>query len=796
MALKIIYTETLFPSIDDFAILKNVKGVVVCPNPQMADGVRRLLEQELVSELDVITISKATSELKDRLGIEGVALRKADILMHFATLWKSVHGTDQFEMFNQSYQLFSEFRSFTTNFELITEALGALGKEQQAALTLYWRYLEQGQIMDEHTLYEKIATTSLELEEPEDSPIWENIVFWGFPHLSGTQVNLVKSLAHISQVKVFFPTPLIRHVHSHDFIAWLDPDIEAHRKKALEIKPQEQKDLRVIRFAKKRLASALGSQIRSSELLGKEILIGAKRPDFNLFQEMPFSSLTFKTPSDGLESLAAGLVKSLRYEQSTGATDYRKYTAFLDQSLKKSHEEQDFRLMRVIFQYKKMFEQYVDLSSLNEEINSFDLKLFEEIFASTLPRMFTSLLSEEGELPINVQALDSLSSEEKNNVGLMVIASHYGPLKQRESYYPDEVADFLAVVGPVKRSDFDFQLLKLRLQTLLDMNRPILAIEGHMEKEDPAWSEVLADFNLIEIAHVSSQESKEIKDFNVKEPAPYTRTLSASSLQLYLDCPRKFYVSKIAKLDDSRPLSVEVAPNELGSLEHALIGALYFKKRDGSFIREEVKKAFADFIKDRAKSISSIMERGYLFEIEQAVFNGLQLLDQLANELRVNEVRFDVKLKEKAGEADCILVWGEGESARWGLLDFKRSKSSVARKSEVENLKKIQLPFYLHNIGLNSSNCAFIGYVNLSDLKDSTLVRLDSSFTSEVKFEAFSMAPGEFLETSKNFLNDTEIRLRKDSSFLAEPLSPAVCTFCIIKNICLKSSVEESDENS
>lgn len=796
MSLKIIYTATLFPTAQDFAVLSHDQGVVICPNPAMADGVRRLLDQQLNLAVDVLTISKATAELKERLELTGNSLRKADILMHFATLWKSVYGAKAFEMFIQSYQLFSEFRSFTTNFDLVTEALGALSQEQQKALTLYWRYLEQSEILDEHALYEQIAAACLEIEDPADSPLWPSLTFWGFPHLSGTQISLIKSVANIARVNVFFPAPLIPFVHSYDYIAWLDPQVEAQKK--LVVAPPEHKprSLPVVRFAKKRLGGVLKDHFSSEDFVGREILLCAKRSDYNLYQEIPFAPLIFKTPNDGLQSLANGLIKELRFERVAGRTSSIDYLDFIDEQLKTSFEEQDFRQMRVLIQYKKLLSSYSELSSLNEELDSFDLKLFDEIFNATLPRMFTSSLNPDQAKSIQLSALDSLASEKKDRVSLMIVSSHYGPLKLKESYYPEEVAEFLAVVGPVKRSDFDFQMLKLRLQSLLNENELTLVIEGHLEAEDPAWNDILTSYELVEQSTQKRPVVAALNDFQVTASESYQRMMSASSLQLYRDCPRKFYVSKIAKLDTLKSLSVEVAPHELGSLEHALIGHLYPKARSLPEIRREIHAAFDDFIKNEKKKISPLRLKGHLFEIEEAVFNGLSFLDSLCNELKVNKVEFDVKLSGKSGEADCIVKWNSDSGPRWGLIDFKRSKSSIGTKSEVQDFRKIQLPFYLNNLALSSDQCSFIAYVNLSALEDSTLIRLEHSFDTELKFVTLDMSASEFINSSRSFLEDLEQRLRSDTSYLAEPINAQTCTYCPIRNVCLKSTAEVEDAHA
>ncbi len=805
MSIQIHYTDRLFPTTEDFETLERKDAVIICPNPQLADGVRRLFDAQNATDFDVVTIAKATSELKEFYKIEAQALRKAEILMHFGTLWKSVHGANNFEMFIQSYQLFSEFRSFTTNFDLVSEALTSLSSEQQSALSLYWRYLGQAQIMDEHSLYEQISSSAEEAVqitegEAPRSP-WKNITFWGFPHLSGTQISLIKSLALVANVHVFFPKGMIPFVHSSDYIAWLDKDVEQVEVDEAAVETVE---IETITFAKKRLAGVLKSNFKSEDLISREVLLCAKRAEYNLIQEVPFAPIAFKTPSDGLSSVAQGLIKRMREKYAEGMRSASDFHDVLEEQLKATYTKQDFRRMRVILQYKRLLESYFALSELNQELAHFDLKLFEEVFISTLPRMFTSALVQDGTPSIALSSLASLEQESGGDVAIVVASSHYGPLKSKESYYSEEVGEFLSVVGPLKRSEFEFQFLKLRLRELISKNRPVLVVEKGLLEHDPAWSDLLSVFTLEErenCAKTTGLNERGLQDFNIMpETPPYLAPMSASTLQLYRDCPRKFYVSKIAKLDQFKELEIEVAPNELGTLEHELIGRLFKLSRDEDFLRAQVASSLEALLETKGKIIGRTLKENYLFEIEEAVRNGLALLDQLSNELRLTRIQFDVPLKINRGEADCVVEWESSKGPRWGLIDFKRSKSSIGKKSEVEDFRKVQLPFYLLSLGLDPEACAFMGYVNLSNPDESMLIALDHEMSSEIKFNSLSVPASEYVGIAKDFLLKLESECRQDTQYAANPLSAQTCTFCAIRNVCLKSGLsnetEEEHENA
>ena len=69
-----------------------------------------------------------------------------------------------------------------------------------------------------------------------------------------------------------------------------------------------------------------------------------------------------------------------------------------------------------------------------------------------------------------------------------------------------------------------------------------------------------------------------------------TRTFSPSSLNMYLDCPFRFYLSKILHVDKPEELSDDVEVNEFGTIFHATMEYFY------NDLMEEVKRSGRDVI--------------------------------------------------------------------------------------------------------------------------------------------------------------------------------------------------------
>src|SRR5690606_32038262 len=118
-----------------------------------------------------------------------------------------------------AYNLFSDLRSFTLNEDALTSVLEEQAKEVQEAVRLFWKLLELTGYLDEHGAYQKIAEALRSAEEIEE--LKKTYIFWGFQHLNGQQVDLLKALAIRHEVIIPFPLSLKDRLKKSDWLSWL-----------------------------------------------------------------------------------------------------------------------------------------------------------------------------------------------------------------------------------------------------------------------------------------------------------------------------------------------------------------------------------------------------------------------------------------------------------------------------------------------------------------------------------------------------------------------------------------------
>ncbi|MGZ3809803.1 MAG: hypothetical protein ACXVCE_17095, partial [Bacteriovorax sp.] len=193
--------------------------LVICPSPLVADGLRRLMP----ANLEIMTISKWVSDyLKTK---NQKRSNKAELMLRLSSVWRHYFPEEEAHLFFKAFEMFTDLRSFSLNLELLSEFLKEIDPVTTKSILLFWTFLENEKIIDEHKSYQVLSEIEI------DRPLW----VIGFKHLSGIQIDMFKVIGEQTDVSVFFPKDVYAETLSTDWIRWLVPEekleIEASGKK-------------------------------------------------------------------------------------------------------------------------------------------------------------------------------------------------------------------------------------------------------------------------------------------------------------------------------------------------------------------------------------------------------------------------------------------------------------------------------------------------------------------------------------------------------------------------------------
>ncbi len=793
--------------------MRERETLVICPGPAVADQLREDLQSLGFAKIpEVITIAKFTKDELAKRGCQASVSRKSELLLEFAVVWRNFCAKEpdaRYEHFIQAYDLLTDLRGLTTDLAMVPEVLGHYDPLIAKAVAMFWVTLDHLELLDEHAAYRWIArhTTTEDIHQ-------RTLIFVDFANLSGVQVDMLKELAQSEDVWVPLPERVLQATRGTDWITWLmgaqPPSPEKDQTPPFECP--------VVRFQEGRLSETLAALGKSGQLIpGSDIVLGTKRLAPVDVHIVPLEKARFKVPAN---IFSVPLERSWREIQeflAHGEVAREEFNEFLSEKMKKTLEsarvDGDFRSLKVWPLWIEALQFLCARHGAPKLIGDFEARVIRDVAHLNSPRVSAlALLSEEGEQ--GIKGLEQLSGSSTAPVALC-LSSFWPPLKSSSGTpYPEAVAAALASLGPLRRQGLEFAFLKEKMLAALSSKGSMLLLEQGLEHEDLGVRELMTALRAFELPKIKNKVRGQVQDVlasEIKKSETPGLVVSASRLQQYLDCPRKYYFNYL----DDRLIKVEpkeeLLPHERGEIEHAVIAAAcgLFKKisewdeaQYASLVRGQLER----HLKVKGATPPALEVQGAFVEVSDYARTWAKALIQLRDSIPNCEMNFEERLEGRGlalpdgnrchvrGSIDCMVRTPQGI----GVLDFKRT--NVPAPIDFTDFRKIQLPFYLtslkaHNVG----PVLFWGHLSLSEPESSSLfwtedsesvswitVAQDLFDTHRVKKLNLKMGHHDYIEQAEEKLALMIENLINEKTFAPAPSSSKECNYCALRNLCPK----------
>lgn len=764
---------------------------VITPNPVFADMARNKFGG-VHKNIETITIAKFLKDELTQLISEDKLSNfqgKSDLNLLLGSLWKIKKEGQFYELFKRSFQILTDFRSFTLNEDILKTILENYDEELAGGVLWFHKILEQMDVIDEHRSYFLLAER---LRQGDLPPVYKSnrtLMFWGFDFLTGSQIDLLNALSIRNDIYIPFANEAYEKSKDLDWIKWLtkfDAKINLIDKSL-----ENPNKLETFIFPK----NYLGKTLLSLDKTNFDLVLGCKSLSDDFVSEIPFGKYSYKVSVDlFVEKLDS--LKSFILEQFKGQV-MLKSGQILDcckSFATEAIEKQDFRAIKTASVVIDTVNKWTELSEKNEDIFEFDIKIIFDSAALDLPR--NSLFSSSKEASQTLKTLRTI--EQTSDVdAVLCITSDYGPVKGSVVQYQENVEKYLASIGPVRRGELEFQILKAKIKEALSYKNRTLLIEDGLIEHDLGWSNIFSEIELEKKDLPSLKLGK--KDFYFPENETHYEfnSISASKLQTYIDCPRKFFLNYVLNQKPRIELTHELNYMQLGLIEHAVIES-YLKKNsmfDEELLNDLIYGVLSEF--ENKGKLQPQMKEEYWLEVKALCTNIIQELLHLNNFIGLNlEFEKDLsaqELVEVKGSIDCF-----GRNSNTLLvLDFKRGGGSIPSQVGLKNFDKIQLWFYLNrlkNMGLYENSHKLIwGYVNLSKLEDSLIYTNDEVLLAQLKdlnlaltskVYHFNEEMDDLFVDYASYELDVMKKIQTDTTFVSKPKEPKTCQYCELANIC------------
>lgn len=777
----------------------------VTPNPAKADALRQHWADR--SQTDVVTLTRFTKDLfallKDR---PSAPWRKSRLLLQlnrFRHLVPALSELD-FGTFKTAYQAFSDLRAYTDAPEFPEELLAHFDERVALMAQLFHQGCARAGILDEHAgVFE--LTARLRAMDGLQLPNVAAIVFDGFTFLTPAQLSFIEALAIRHEVIVPLPQKVFENSHALDWPRALE--LSAHEVLPSDVAQPTLQPLQVWNYPTGMMAEAL-KDWREKNPGDVQLVLGAKNPTELHLQEIPFSDLFQKTPVD-ITHEAREVVFSRWEKRISQAKSRLPASALLDwitQDKQTIVQEKKLSLMRelsVLHLVEKAIEEVPGCLD-QQPLNGFFLSLLSEVIALDAPRSsMIPLLSEKPRIQLyNLKNFQGLRSELPT---LLCLDGIFGTVKSDHRPFSPEMEKMLAKLGPVRRPELEFLFLQAELVELWPHKKLTIVMEQGLVKHDLGWKRLFESLPL-ETKQLEFKLPLHTNDYQFFMPqpgvVPAPERLSASRLQDFLDCPRKYHADRVEKLIPRVESTLELEPMALGTIEHNLVeegwekGAEYWA-RPGQLERDALRMVNE---RDELKRLTPALKMAAVSEAVLCARNGLERLTQLSRALPGISFQFEVEVTApgRTGYIDCLGTVNDILI----LLDFKRSKgSNPSLGAWEEDYPKIQLWFYLNALReqglLKSETRVGVGYLFFKDL-DKSWMACHSSLEPAIAAQVEGWANGRddlmgALERYNNFEMLQRERLITESVFAPSPRDSKVCDNCGLRALCPKGDGEEDE---
>ncbi len=837
------FFEWAHVSIQSYSTRSGLRATIVVPGPKTADGVRKWGQSKFKSEGEaevwspyVYTYAEYLKKLTQRPELNGgneklfeEIIGKADIFLPFLKVWKKFFYHLPDDLFFESFLLYSEIRSFTGDLNLAQEILTVENSPHDAEIlnivTQFWNFATELPLLDEPTLIFMLAERLKKISVKKSPGL---VIFWDFHIFSGIQVDLMKSLAfYYDDVWIPLSHKIWDQKQNRDWMSWLDADLIEIPAIILNHDVEKKKSVKYFKLFPDNGTNLFFYQW-TEENRNKNVAYILAETDPDLMQFLEFVPTNGKFQSK-MTFLTEEFNQSFQFLKERLPLKESDFISIIQHQLIKNKNEKNFRSLKINLMWIKYGKEFFTLFHETGVINQIDLLTLGKIIELNLPRLKGVNFHDSMELKdLNIENLlygfdefiDEGNLKENFQECILILNKHH----KLESPYKEgplgPYIDKLNNLGPVKRSDLKDLFSKEKLREILEFVATQFYVEESVYEENPSIKDLIEEMkiprhqaNQVPLKLKSSHNLMAQNDLNL---TLNLKQLSPTQLQLYVDCPRKFYLEQGKIKSPSIEYEGSFQNYELGDLLHLILNKAFKNnsktlKEMGNLteLKEFIDENYNEFKIKKNKNINpieNIRNINSLYKSLPPVLNEFKnIVDnldetQFFSEMEVKGI-FPVKSQDSSinysTRIDLVLQgeWG------FGIIDFKRTHYSIpTNKKEFGEFHYHQLWFYLmvlrEKVEFKNSEVRFLGYYCLENPFKSMFWVPDGESENWVKGNFPLLGKSIFIVGDKENINWEEEYLNKfhkdleelfgDTKFSIRPRNKKICEFCYSNKICPK----------
>lgn len=753
----------------------------ICPGPQKADLIRECFDDKAV-EAESVTISQFVKRQLIFCGINQEYTKKSELLLTLGAVWKRVGLSESVLEFKRSFNLLTDFRSYSTSQDVLESILEYVDPEISKGVLWMQRFLEELGLLDEHGAYQAL-TNAIQQEQVEPTPK-ARVVLFGFDHITGKQIDWLKSLDDIYDIEIPLYKGSFENIKSFDWPSWL----ELKEADILDVSSPLtlEKKIPSYLYTKNYLSYSMTSIQQKNSF--ESILLATPSLRWEYIQDLSVQKAQTKFAIEAFDTIYSKIKNSVELEfLNQKEISLVSFESLIQAKIEEQLKGANYRAVKVLVTLLRKTKEWSELSDVNISINWFDLSLLLESTRLDLPRINYADLSESGQVIEAVDGIENLS-QEKNS--LLVLNSQYSPITGIRKNYSENIEKYLCSIGPLRRAEFDKEIIKSKLKEYLSLNNVTILLERGQLEHDSFLEELFKDLNL-DFLSTEEKVNKGIYEEDNRDEIIIDK-ISATGLQKYIDCPYKFYLTNLKRLSPKIKIEGHLDNFDVGNIQHLVIER-YFNLKTSSYDESKLNELIKAILNQRKKLKSLDFQKAFVdikTFVEKTILYLIGLKKQFGAEILFevpfSNIRDGLKFH---GSIDCLVQFN-GYTL---LLDFKRSNFSFKSLKSILEYEQIQLWFYLNQLNLDLKvdlEKVAIGYIDLSEIENSLIFCSSEDMKNDLALNSVKLNLKHIADFDKAIKSYREFelsmvtKLLEDRNFYPTPKNLNVCKYCMANMIC------------
>ncbi|MDH4467628.1 MAG: PD-(D/E)XK nuclease family protein [Bacteriovoracaceae bacterium] len=794
----------------------------VTPDAATADQLRSFFLQKGKS-FAVQTWANLRGELARELELEMEILQKKDIY-RFLYLYLRNLGVTHYSTFERFFEIYTELRSLDLPIEIIEKIaqieFGATKENDSILASALVNLLQSYQILDEHHFYKELTQQLLKQKINKST----TYAFFGFQIFSALQLEYLRSLSTHVEVDIYLPKFIWEKSQSFDWPKWGSWN-EVRDISKINAPSGEKKIKCKIHYVEISLwHQILNHQAVTNELVDfvlldfsilKNVWNSFFRLDLNKFQIEQSYGL-YQDIIEGLFQWIEKLPRQVKYDylgltnlidQKVEIETKRTKTHFLKMEILKKMQSELLWLYESLLKANQANQGNQGNHDLSGDLQSIDFQFLKHLLLLSETRMKLSAVSKN---KISVKWMGQIFESQKK---MMIFLSKNFLSSGMDSIplLDFESQKLITNVAPYPSKSWKNYFFMHQLEVIKQNSHSTIFVEHEALEQNKNLVEMLGEeTDKWTMGPISlDQESK--RDHNLvlgdlmkekiqEELKSIPRNHSPSAHQMYLDCPRKYYLDRLDKILPIIQVDEDVTAREKGIFLDHYLAKEYLQILQRPINPDFWKSELEIFFKN--KKLSRQRRSLLLEELLEQMGEIKKFLESLQLYIAHSFWKFKTKFQTSLQHFEIDFLAHDTEKARIFIIDLKRSAFSVPSMEETIQLSHVQIPYYLWHMSmlhpeiLNPQMEVSILYLCANDVAQSAGISWNSSWSDHYslfhpkatlkKFQKLDEGIESYLKRVALRFESIKWEIEKDQNFHPTPSDLKVCEYCHYNYVCFK----------